>query len=131
MFSKNKKTALIVEDSPTQRLCLELLLDENGLDIISARDGEEGLRKAQLYLPDIIVLDIELPGINGFQVCKLLKENRHTRHIPIVLLTAMQMEPAQLGSRSGEIMHIPKDERSDERLLTALLSKGFIQETYL
>ena len=61
----NPKTVLIVEDSPTQTMRLERLLTENGLAVISARNGEDGLHQAQLKLPDLIVLDIELPGMDG------------------------------------------------------------------
>ena len=131
MSSNHKKTALIVEDSPTQRLRLEYLLVENGLDIISARDGEEGMRKAQLYLPDVIVLDYELPGMNGFQVCTLLKEDRHTSFIPIIFFTAVKVEIAHFGSRMGEVTHVPKGEHADEMLLETLQAKGFINEVNL
>jgi CheY-like chemotaxis protein len=132
MSYQNKKTALIVEDSPTQLLILECLLSMNGLDTICATDGKEGLHCAQLHLPDIIVLDVQLPGINGLQLCEILKENKHTRSIPIILLTSMNYtEIAKFGFRADEVKHIPKDEYANQALLEALYTKGLIDEINL
>ena len=126
-----KKTALIVEDSPTQLLRLEYLLSENGLDAICARDGEEGLSKAQLYVPDVIVLDVELPGMNGLQVGKLLKADKRTHFIPIIFFTAIKAEIANFGSRIGWVAHIAKGEQADQTLLETLKAKGIIEEIRL
>lgn len=121
------KTVLIVEDSPTQTMHLERLLLDNGLAVICARDGEDGLHQAQLHLPNIIVLDIELPGIDGLQLCKLLKENKHTRPIPIVLFTHFNdAETTRFGFQAGAIKYIPKDENADKSLLETLKATGLI-----
>lgn len=131
MSHKQEKTGtvLIVEDSPTQTMHLEHLLSANGLNTICAEDGEEGLHSAQLYMPDIIVLDIELPGMDGLQLCKLLKENRYTYSIPIILFTHINnMETAKFGFQAGAIKYIPKDEFADETLLDTLRTKGLIGE---
>jgi CheY-like chemotaxis protein len=121
------KTVLIVEDSPTQTMHLERLLLDHGLAVICARDGEEGLHNAQLHLPNLIVLDIELPGMDGLQLCKLLKENKHTRAIPIILFTHFNdMETTKFGFQAGAIRYVPKDEYADEALLEALRSTGLI-----
>jgi len=125
----NSKTALIVEDSPTQAMRLKHVLSENGLATIWARDGEEGLHCAQLLQPDIIILDIELPGMNGLQVCKLLKEDRHTRFISVILLTKFDdREIVKSGLQAGAIEYIPKDAFSDAVLLETLRVKGLIHE---
>jgi DNA-binding response OmpR family regulator len=128
MFEKNSaKTVLIVEDSPTQAMHLERLLSENGLITIWAGDGEEGLHDAQLHLPDIIVLDIELPGMDGLQLCRLLKENRYTYAIPIILFTHINdLETTKFGFQAGAIKYIPKDEYADSALLETLKTKGII-----
>jgi DNA-binding response OmpR family regulator len=128
MSAKNKpSTALIVEDSPTQTMHLERLLTQNGLDVICAHDGEDGLHQAQLHLPAIIILDIELPGMDGLQLCRLLKENKHTRPIPIILFTHLaDMETAKFGFQAGAIKYIPKDEHADHTLLDTLRSTGLI-----
>ena len=121
------KTALIVEDSPTQAMHLERLLAENGLSVITAQNGEDGLHQAQLKLPDLIVLDIELPGMDGLKLCKLLKENRHTRPIPVVLFTHFtDVETAKYGFQAGAVKYIPKDENSDKALLDTLKSIGLM-----
>jgi CheY-like chemotaxis protein len=121
------KIVLIVEDSPTQTMRLERLLTRNGLAVISARDSEEGLRKAQAHLPSMIILDIEMPGMDGLQLCKLLKENKRTHLIPIILLTRLNdMETTRFGFLAGAIKYIPKDERADEALLEALRSTGLV-----
>jgi CheY-like chemotaxis protein len=128
MPEENKsKIVLIVEDSPTQAMHLERLLSQNGLTVLCARDGEEGLHNAQLHMPNMIVLDIELPGMNGLQLCKLLKENKHTRFIPIILFTQFNdMATTRFGFQAGAIRYMPKDERADEALLEALRSIGLI-----
>ena len=122
------KTALIVEDSPTQAMHLEHLLSDNGLITVWAHDGDEGLHCAQTLQPDIIILDVFMPGsMNGLQLCKYLKQNRHTHHIPIIMLTQYNnKETAQFGLKLGAIEYIPKDAFSDAVLLETLKEKGLI-----
>jgi DNA-binding response OmpR family regulator len=127
MPHKNTKTALIVEDSPTQALHLENLLSENGLNTIWARDAEQGLHLAQIILPHIIISDIELPGMNGMQMCKYLKANRYTNSIPIILLTHLDYrETAKFGIKAEAINYIPKDAFSDVVLLETLRAQNMI-----
>ena len=121
------KTVLVVEDSPTQMMRLERLLMDNGLGVICVHNGEDGLHQAQLHLPDLIVLDIELPGMDGLKLCRLLKENRHTRPIPVVLFTQFtDVETAKFGFQAGAVKYIPKDENSEAALLDTLKSIGLI-----
>lgn len=123
------KTVLIVEDSATQALQLQSLLSENGLATIWARDGEEGLHCAQALLPDAIVLDIELPGMNGLQLCKYLQESKYTNSIPIILLTHLSYkEVSKYGIQTGNTDFIPKDVFADAVILETLKRKGFIAE---
>jgi CheY-like chemotaxis protein len=125
---EENKTILIVEDSPTQTMHLERLLAESGLLVISACDGEEGLHKAQLHLPHMIILDIELPGIDGLHLCRLLKENKYTHNIPIILFTHYtDAETTKYGFQAGAIKYIPKDEFADGALLEALRGAGLLQ----
>jgi DNA-binding response OmpR family regulator len=129
MSQNNKKTALIVEDSPTQAMHLEQLLSENGLHTFWAHDAEEGLHLAQMHLPNIVISDIELPGMNGMQMCKYLKENRYTRTIPIILLTHLNYrETAKYGIKAEAINYIPKDAFSDAVLLETLRSQHLIDK---
>jgi len=122
------KTALIVEDSPTQAMHLEQLLSEHGMKVLWARDAEEGLHLAQVHLPNIIISDIELPGMNGMQLCKYLKDNRYTKAIPIILLTHLDYrETAKFGIKSQAINYIPKDAFSDAVLLETLKTQKMIK----
>lgn len=127
MSQTNMKTALIVEDSPTQALHLEHLLSVNGMKVAWARDAEEGLHLAQTLLPDIIISDIELPGMNGMQMCKYLKSNKYTRAIPIILLTHLDYrETAKYGIKAEAINYIPKDAFSDAVLLETLRNQKLV-----
>ena len=124
---KNQRTALVVEDSPTQALRLENLLVENGMKVVLAKSGEEGLHLAQRYLPDVIILDVELPGMNGMQLAKYLKENKYTQAIPIIILTRLDYrETAKYGVKSEAINYIPKDAFADTVLVETLKQQGLI-----
>ena len=130
-MTMTKKTVLIVEDSQTQRILLECMLAENGLDVLCAGNGKEALHKAQMYLPEIIILDVELPDINGLQLYKLFKENKHTRFIPIILFTSMSYaEIARSGFQANDARYISKDKDAEKTLLSVLYTKGFIDDIY-
>jgi CheY-like chemotaxis protein len=79
---------LLVEDNEMNREMLSRRLERKGHSVISAHDGEQGLFLAGSEAPDIILMDISLPLMNGWEVTRLLKSNEHTRHIPIIALTA-------------------------------------------
>jgi len=84
-----KGRVLIVDD---ERLNVAIVADSlasSGYEVLTAFNGEEGLRAAQDSSPDVILLDVVMPGINGFTVCRKLKEADATRHIPVVMLTAL------------------------------------------
>jgi CheY-like chemotaxis protein len=82
---------LVVEDNRDNRLTVRAVLGEE-YDIIEAVNGEGGLQKTLLESPDLILLDISLPGMNGFEVIKLLKGKEQTKHIPVIALTAKAMK---------------------------------------
>ena len=87
-----RKCILVIED---ERDIVELIaynLEREGYEVESESSGEEGLRKAKATLPDLIVLDIMLPGLNGLDVCRVLRSDRATQGIPIVMLTARDEE---------------------------------------
>ncbi len=79
---------LFIEDEPDQIMMISLRLAKNGYEVVSAKDGEEGLRKVLTEKPDLILLDVIMPGIDGLEVCRRLKEDPATRHIPIISTTA-------------------------------------------
>lgn len=82
------KKILIIEDEADQVMMLQERLEASGYKMMSAMDGETGLKKAIEEKPDLILLDVIMPVINGYDVCKRLKANIKTKSIPIVILTA-------------------------------------------
>ena len=85
------KKILVIEDEATQVLLLTTRLREERFEAIAAMTGEEGLRKAVEEHPDLILLDIILPGMSGIELCQQLKERADTKKIPIILVTASGM----------------------------------------
>jgi two-component system phosphate regulon response regulator PhoB len=87
---------LIIEDERGLTDVLTYSLQREGYDTIVAHDGPEGLRKAQMQLPDVILLDLMLPGLDGLDVCRELRAGERTRHVPILMLTAKAEETDQV-----------------------------------
>jgi CheY-like chemotaxis protein len=115
------KTVLIIEDSPAQALMVKYRLEQEGLQVLWAHDGQAGVDMAVRCLPDLIVLDVEMPGMDGFETCRQIKADARTRAIPIVMLT-VHAEPEvvrELLSR-GAVDFIPKDDFSISVLLETL-----------
>jgi CheY-like chemotaxis protein len=79
---------LCVDDDYNQRMLLSFLLERQGLDVRTASDGKEGVAIAQVWLPDLILMDLMMPGINGFEATEMLRADPRTAHIPILALTA-------------------------------------------
>jgi CheY-like chemotaxis protein len=124
------KTVLIVEDSPVQAASIGELLREKGLQVLYAPNGEAGLLMAQRYLPDLIILDLEMPRMNGLDACKYLKASPRTADIPVVMLTqhADKAELVLAGIDRGPIDFIPKDTFADAVLLETLRQLGILPE---
>lgn len=80
---------LIVDDEPDIREVLRFRLEKAGYEVVTAMDGKDCLKKVEAEKPDLIILDIMMPGMNGFQVCKLLKEKSD---IPVIMLTVLAHE---------------------------------------
>jgi two-component system phosphate regulon response regulator PhoB len=87
---------LIIEDERDLTDVLRYNLEREGYDTVIAHDGQEGLRKAQTLLPDLILLDLMLPGLSGFDVCRELRSGERTRDIPIIILSAKAEETDQV-----------------------------------
>ncbi|MFC1671881.1 response regulator transcription factor [Planctomycetota bacterium] len=104
-----EKKILVVEDEPELVKALEVRLKNQDFEIISALDGEEGLRKAREENPDLILLDVMLPKIDGFRVARFLKFDEKYKHIPIIMLTAkVEDEDKALGQETGADEYITK-----------------------
>ena len=125
---KQNDKVLIVEDSHTQALHLQALLEKEGLDVALAFDGKSGLEMASQTPPAVAILDVQMPEMNGFEVCKQLKETSATADIPIIMLTCRDEHEAVLeGLQVGAIDYIPKDAFSDAVLLETLRQMGIIK----
>jgi DNA-binding response OmpR family regulator len=125
--SRQAGTILVVEDSTTQALHLRTLLEQQGLDVLWARDGAQGVRLARQEEPDLIVLDIQMPEMNGFEVCQRLKETTETAEIPVIMFTRYDDAQSVLsGLEKGAIDYIPKDAFAEAVLLETLREMGFL-----
>ncbi len=87
---------LIIEDERALADVLSYNLVREGYEVILANDGQEGLRKAQMQLPDMVLLDLMLPKMDGLEVCRELRAGERTRHVPILMLTAKAEETDQV-----------------------------------
>jgi two-component system phosphate regulon response regulator PhoB len=91
-----KPKVLIIEDDPDLSEVLAYNLRQAGYEVLSARDGADGLRQARLVLPDVIVLDLMLPLVDGLEVCRRLRGDPSTSHLLIMMLTAKAEETDQI-----------------------------------
>lgn len=105
---KEKQRILIVEDNYDVREYVKLIL-KTDYNIIEASNGKDGLIKAMRTLPDLIISDVMMDELNGFELCKAIKENINTSHIPVMLLTAYALDEQKVtGYESGADAYIPK-----------------------
>jgi two-component system alkaline phosphatase synthesis response regulator PhoP len=98
-----REKILIVDEEIDASTALRLALESEGYNVIEALDGYEGIRKAKSENPDVILLDIMMPGMDGFEACQLLKADPALKHIPIIMLTAKgevddKVEGLELGA---------------------------------
>ena len=113
-------TVLIVDDSPTEMHKLVGLLEKNGYAVLSAESGEEGVTVAESEQPDAILMDIVLPGLNGFQATRQLNKTRETEHIPVVMVTTKDQETDKVwGMRQGAKAYLTKPV-SEQNLIDVL-----------
>ncbi len=109
------KKILIVDDEQDIVESLQFVLETAGYDCHCAYDGEEGLNLAREVLPDLIILDVMMPKINGFKICRLLKYDNKYKNIPILMLTARSQEEDKLiGEETGADEYITKPFEIDE-----------------
>lgn len=115
--SFSKSTILVVDDNPTNLGVIFDVLDESGLEVLVAQDGESAMQKIKYVIPDLILLDIMMPGIDGFETCSQLKSNPSTSEIPIVFMTALSnTEQKVKGLSLGAVDYITKPFQKEEVL---------------
>jgi diguanylate cyclase (GGDEF)-like protein/PAS domain S-box-containing protein len=108
-MAANKQRILVVDDDENVRNLISAIFEGNGLDVITAETGPEGLAQASAQPVDLVLLDIALPGMDGFEVCRRLKEQEATRSIPIMLITGREsVEDKVLGFGLGATDYINK-----------------------
>ena len=103
------RTVLVVDDSPTDRQYLVDMLVRNGYHVTPAESGEDGLLKARQLKPDLVLMDVVMPGQNGFQATRALTKDSTTKHIPVILCTSKGQETDRVwGLRQGARDYIVK-----------------------
>jgi CheY-like chemotaxis protein len=112
-----KRTLLFVDDNPVDRTLISRLLSKYEFNVILAVNGPEGLRMAQEHKPDIILLDILLPGISGIELCKKFKNIPVTRDIPVIFYTSIETPKELIDYASyGAVDYIQKTTPPEELL---------------
>ena len=108
-------TILMVDDAPANLGIVVETLEQEGFRVLVAEDGDEALQRAILVQPDLILLDIMMPDLDGFAVCRRLKELDHTRHIPVIFMTALVETPHKVaGFQAGAVDYLTKPLQLDE-----------------
>ena len=111
---------LIVDDSPTETHKITEILNKHGHEAITAKSGEEGVAKAKEVLPDVVLMDIVMPGLNGFQATRQLTKNASTSHIPVIIVTTKDQETDRMwGERQGAKGYLTKPV-TDKILIAAI-----------
>ncbi|MCA9978926.1 MAG: response regulator, partial [Anaerolineales bacterium] len=112
-----EQTILIVDDNPTNIGVLADYLEEHGFTILVARDGESALEKAAYARPDLVLLDVMMPGIDGFETCRQLKDKEATQDIPVIFMTALaDVEDKVKGFAVGAVDYVTKPLHQEEVL---------------
>ena len=118
------KKILIVDDSPTDRFALMEFLVKQGFNVVTAEDGADGVNKSKSELPDLILMDVVMPGLNGFQATRAISRDADTRSIPIILCTSKSQETDKIwGMRQGARDYVVKPINKDE-LLAKIVALG-------
>lgn len=100
---------LIIDDSPTEVHVLSGMLKKHGYDVITAATGEEGIEAAKNETPDLILMDIVMPGLNGFQATRAISKHAATKDIPIIIVSTKGQETDKIwGLRQGASDYVTK-----------------------
>lgn len=124
----NKNVVVLIEDSPTQAKAIALYLGQYGLEVVIADDGPVGIAAIVQREPAAVILDINLPTMDGFQVARRLKRHPATKDIPIIMLTKLGQTKDMLNGLShGADHYIPKGPNAAEDLRRTLTGFGIIE----
>ena len=112
-----KSTIMIVDDQPENVKLLIAYLKKSGFRISVAQSGEEAIQRVKRVMPDLVLLDVKLPGIDGFETCRRLKQDEATRDIPVIFVTiSMEMVDKLAGFQAGGVDYIIKPFHHEEIL---------------
>ena len=118
------KRILVVDDSATERHMLKDLLTKAGYDVISSENGEDAIVKARQVKPDLILMDVVMPGLNGFQATRAISRDPETKSIPVIMCTSKSQETDKIwGLRQGAKDYVVKPV-DREALLAKIASLG-------
>jgi twitching motility two-component system response regulator PilH len=107
---------LIVDDSPTETYKFEEILKKNGFGVIKADNGADGVAMCRKEMPDVVLMDVVMPGLNGFQATRQLAKGDDTKNIPVIIVTTKDQETDRVwGKRQGAWAYLTKP--VDEKLL--------------
>lgn len=105
----NGKKVLVVDDSPVERHILKEIVAPLGFEIIEADNGEAGVKMALEHRPDLILMDVVMPGINGFQATRQITSNEELKGVPVIMCTSKNQETDKMwGARQGASAYITK-----------------------
>lgn len=111
---------LIVDDSPTETYKMETVLKKHGYAVSKAENGEEGVETAKKVQPDLVLMDVVMPGMNGFQATRQLTKAKETAHIPVIIVTTKDQPTDKLwGKRQGAKGYLVKPV-ADAQLVDAI-----------
>lgn len=111
------KKILVIDDSPTERFFVVDLLNKKGYQTITAENGEEGIAKAKAEKPDLILMDVVMPGLNGYQATRTLTRDEDTKDIPVIICTTKGQETDKIwGLRQGAVDYLVKPLNPEELL---------------
>lgn len=111
------KKILVVDDSPTERFALTEFLGKHGYSVLAASSGEESVIKARQEKPDLILMDVVMPGVSGYQATRTIARDDITRSIPIIMTTSKDQETDRIwGMRQGAFDYMTKPLNLDHLL---------------
>ncbi len=109
------RSVLVVDDEPMARKMLRLILVRAGFDVFEANDGHQALSEIKHNIPDLVILDVMMPGIDGFEVCETLRNDDETAELPIIMLSAKaDIESVNKGLRLGATKYLTKPVTPDD-----------------
>jgi twitching motility two-component system response regulator PilH len=118
---------LIVDDSPSQLLGIQRIVEKLGHETLTATDGAAGVEAAKAALPDLVLMDVVMPNLNGFQATRTLRREPTTQNIPVILVTTKDQDTDRMwGMRQGARAYITKPFSEDE--LSEVIERVFSGE---